>query len=389
MFRPYLDRLEKKITARSSEQYTPSFFSFEMLLVLISMIYGWLVRCRLVLYRLKVLKQKTLPCFVVSIGNIVVGGTGKTPMTLFIAELLVKLHKKVVVVSRGYKGTYSEEALVVSDGYQTFCSSETCGDEPFLLAEKGKFPVVVGKNRYKAGQLAINVFSPDVILLDDGHQHLQLKKNLDLLLFDYKNPLGNSRLLPAGRLRQTPSMSYQQADGLIFTRKPEINQNTNLKNIPCVEETRQLLNHYSDIPHFNSFHHPLIVHQHHPGTNADSAKAAFPISHVNDLKGRSAVLFSGIAVNKSFYKAMDQLEVCIISHLEFNDHHRYKKDDILMVNQEAVISNADLIITTYKDWIKIDQSSNWEKRVVVIDVEIALEDPEQFTAFLLSQGKLT
>lgn len=302
-----------------------------------------------------------------------------------VAELFIKMGKKVVVVSRGYKGTYKESSLIVSDGAKLFCTPEICGDEPFLLAQKKKFPVVVGKDRFKAGQKAIEAFSPDVILLDDGHQHLKLKRNLDLLLFDYKNPLGNGRMLPAGRLRQTPSMFYQPVDGIIFTRKPDINRNINFENITCAKETEKLLNFYPDVPHFNSFHRPLIVHHHHPGARIDKLGLISSMGHLNDLKGINAVLFSGIAVNNSFYKTVDQLGVCVISHLEFNDHHRYKKEDILMVNQKAVTTHADLIITTYKDWTKIDQSFNWEKRVVVIDVEIVLENLEQFTDFLLAE----
>lgn len=385
MFSPYLDRLEKKIAARSSEQYSLSFFSFDMVLVVISVIYGWLVRCRLFLYEIKVLKQKVLPCFVVSIGNIVVGGTGKTPMTLMIAEMLIKMGKKVVVVSRGYKGTFKESSLIVSDGSKLFCTSDTCGDEPFLLARKKMFPVVVGKDRFTAGQMAVNEFAPDVILLDDGHQHLKLKKDLELLLFDYNYPLGNGRLLPAGRLRQKPRMSDKKVDGLIFTRVPEMKRETNFKSITCKTKAGEVLNYYPEVPHFYSYHRPLIVHQHHPGTNIDESKLLFSAGHPNDLKGLNAVLFSGIAVNRSFYKAMDQLGVCIISHLEFNDHHRYKKEDILMVNQKAEATSADLIITTYKDWIKFDPSFKWQKRVVVVDVEIVMEDPEQLTAFLLSK----
>ncbi|OGR34068.1 MAG: tetraacyldisaccharide 4'-kinase, partial [Desulfobacula sp. RIFOXYB2_FULL_45_6] len=221
MFDQWKNKIEDRVTGISGQDYSPALFSLEWVLAGLSYLYGKGAGVWQWLYLKKILRQKELPCFVISIGNIVAGGAGKTPMTLYTAELLKKIGKKPVVISRGYKGVYDGDFCIVSDGRRVFSTAEESGDEPFMMASRLMFPVVVGKDRFKAGMRAVDRFGPDVIVLDDGFQHLRLKKDLDILLFDFKNPLGNTRLLPAGRLRQSPQSSAKRADAVIFTRCPE------------------------------------------------------------------------------------------------------------------------------------------------------------------------
>ena len=221
MSEPWFSRLEKKITQISDQDYDPAFFSFEQLLVTASCLYQAGSGLRLRLYRSGLLKPKRLPCFVISIGNIMAGGVGKTPMAIYLAELLTKMGKRPVVISRGYKGSLKTGAGIVSNGETIFLDTDVAGDEPYMMVRRKTFPVVVGKDRYTAGMLAIEQLNPDVIVLDDAFAHVKLERDLDILLFDHDRPLGNNRMLPAGRLRETPFMSKKRAHAIVLTRCPE------------------------------------------------------------------------------------------------------------------------------------------------------------------------
>lgn len=372
MFEKYLNKLEERISQFSGSNYKPGIFSFEWFAVAMSYGYGMVIRFRLWLYNKGILKQKNLSCFVISVGNIAVGGAGKTPMAIYLAQVLKKMGKQVVVVSRGYKGKYKDPAVIVTDGDQIFISAEDSGDEPYMMAKRKSFPVVIGKDRFKAGMKAMDAFNPDVIVLDDGFQHLKLKRDLDFLLLDYSSPFGNKRFLPAGRLRESPNTSAQRTDALIFTRCLDIDGKT--------ESIEQVLQHYPDCPMFKTFHKPFIFKHIACNTNLKN-----PISDVKDLKGKKAVLFSGIAKNPSFLLSMKESRVNVLDHLEFKDHYKYKDADILMINTSAKNMGADIILTTEKDWAKLDQDSKWSLDLIVIGIQIEFEHPLKFEALLHSR----
>ena len=157
----------------------------------------------------------------ISVGNITVGGTGKTPATAFIARLLIGRGLKVAVLSRGYGGSMEGETAIVADGRTILLDAGQCGDEPYLLAATVPgLMVVMGADRYSAGMLAMERLSPDIFLLDDGFQHLRLRRDLDILLVDWARPFGNGRTLPAGLLRE-PLSAVQRADLVVYTRCPQ------------------------------------------------------------------------------------------------------------------------------------------------------------------------
>lgn len=374
MFKQFLNKLETRIAEISIQNFRPEIFTFEWFLVGISHIYGMVVRFRFLLYKVGVLKTHTLPCFVISIGNIVVGGAGKTPMTIYIAGLLNEMKKKALVVSRGYKGKSKKDFLIVSDGENIFSTAEEAGDEPYMMAKQKIFPVVVGKDRFKAGMKAMDSLRPDVILLDDGFQHLKLARDLDLLLLDYSNPLGNSRFLPAGRLRENTQISAQRADAVIFTRCYDNDEDS--------EKIKQVMKHYPGCPWFKTFHISFVFK--HIIHDQSSEKR---ITSVKSLNGKKAVLFSGIAKNRSFYHSMEESGVNILDHLEFIDHYRYKEHDILMINRLAEKLGADYILTTEKDWVKLGQDVNWGLNLIVIGIQIEFEHPEEFKFFLKQRLK--
>jgi len=369
LFEKYLHKLEERIINISDSNATPHIFSFEWFLLGISNGYGYGIRAWLWLYKKGIFKKKILPCFVVSVGNIAVGGAGKTPMAIYIAGLLKEMGKQVVVVSRGYKGRYKDTSVIVSDGDHIFLGSEDSGDEPYMMAKRKSFPVVVGKDRFKAGIKAIDAFNPDVIILDDGFQHLKLKRDLDLLLLDYIDPLGNNRFLPAGHLRETPQTSSQRADVLIFTRSPDNDENS--------EAVKDVLQYYPDCPWFKTFHVPSILKQ---IVNKENSKGSY--RDVDSLKGKKAVLFSAIAKNRSFYHAMKELGIIVLDHLEFKDHYRYKESDIAMINKAVQKVCADIILTTEKDWAKLDANKKWETDLVVMGIHIQFQESERFQSFL-------
>lgn len=369
MFDQRKKNLIDRITKGFNQDKQPKILSFENGLCVLSKIYGVAVSFRLWLYKKQFLKQKSLPCMVISIGNISVGGTGKTPMAIYIAAVIKSLGKKPVVVSRGYKGEYSGGTLIVSDGEHIFADAQTAGDEAYMMALRRLFPVIVGKDRYLSGCKAIDMFKPDVILLDDGFQHLRLKRDIDFVLLDSEKPFGNNIMLPAGPLREPVDQVSKRGDVLIFTRFDEDKVNMNQMEIISLKNPALMK--------FTSFHKPFIYFQ-------KEKSGAFAYSSVKDLKGKTAVMFSGLAGNHAFYKTMKQSGVNVLVHLEFTDHYLYKEADIFAINQSAKEKKADMILTTEKDWVKFEQYTEWETHFIVIGTDIQFHDPGSLKAYLCS-----
>ena len=180
----------------------PSPVWLEKFLSIASRAYGWCVRLRTAAYDQGMIKAKRLPCVVISIGNVTMGGSGKTPLTIYIAKKLCHLGYRVAVLSRGYGGKAEKSGAIVSDGSQIFVSADVSGDEPYMMAQQlASTPIIVGADRYRSGKIAVRSFNPDVILLDDGFQHRRLARDLDLVLLDASKPGGNGYLFPRGVLR--------------------------------------------------------------------------------------------------------------------------------------------------------------------------------------------
>jgi len=204
-----------------SEDIKPKDYPVLLLLLLCSLFYGLAINLRELLYKLNILKSTKLNTYVISIGNLTTGGTGKTPVTCEIANYINNnMHKKVAIISRGYGGGLSNKNTnIISDGENIFYNSTQAGDEPFWMAENCKnTAVITGKNRVKSGQYAINNFKSEVLLLDDGFQHLKLQRDMDIILIDCMTVFGNGFLLPAGPLRE-PINQIKRADNIIIVNK--------------------------------------------------------------------------------------------------------------------------------------------------------------------------
>ncbi len=338
----------------------------ETLLEGVSYLYGMGVRLRCTAYRRGHLRARRLPCCVVSLGNITVGGTGKTPMALYVAGLIQRLGYRVALVSRGYGGGFEEKGGIVSDGETILCSPKEAGDEPYMVAGLLNSPVVVGKNRFIAGQTALRRFSPDVIVLDDGFQHMALDRDLDFLLMDAQKPFGNGHLLPRGVLRE-PEVAALRAHAVIFTRSDRAVR----PDFGCLSQAAQS----TGGPFFNTIHTPVFMDPlKGDGPSAPDGAAS---RIMETVKGKRVFLFSGIADNLDFRKMWEKMGLKITGHLEFPDHYWYEQHDIDVILAAFKKASGDLLITTEKDYVKIQNRFPQDLPLIVAGVRIRFEQDQE------------
>jgi len=317
------------------------------------------------LYEKGIFEQQRLPCQVVSIGNLTVGGTGKTPMVSYVADLLQGLGLKVAVLSRGYGGKACHCGGIVSDGKTRLMGREASGDEPQLLASKLKgVPILVGKDRYQAGQHAIRRFGASVLVLDDGFQHLALKRDLNFLLLDSERPFGNGHCIPRGPLRE-PMEQVKRASAFILTR---------WQGNHCLGQHPPMLDRYGQgQPIFKSMHVPQGLFW---------AGSKQPLDLVQ-LKGKKIFAFSGIARNDSFRESIFGLGGDVSGFSEFPDHHRYSRRALGLIWKEARALKVDHIITTEKDWVNICPEMPTTPPLLVLGISISFgDDANAFAAYV-------
>ncbi len=325
-----------------------------------SFFYKQILYSRKILYKTGFLSAKKLSCFTISIGNLTAGGTGKTPMTIYLAKLISNMGLRVCVISRGYKRKNESNYLVVSDGEKILLEPHEAGDEPYLIAESlSKVPVIVGKDRFKAGSMAIKKFNPHVIILDDAFQHIKLKRDLDILLFDYQKPVGNGYVLPRGLLRE-PLSAIDRANVVIFTRsdKASLLQSEALNNY--------METHYSV---FKSVHQPYIK-KIIKGT--DSSFKNFNKDGALSLNNSSVFVFSGIADNSDFRYTIINSGCNIAGYMEYPDHYQYSDDDIDEILKRAG-KKIDFIVTTEKDYVKIKKMVKPSINFAIMGVKISFD----------------
>ena len=374
MAQSFLKKLERRIIQITDQDFEPGLFSLEGLLTALSFVYSIGVELRLWFYKTGIFRQNQLSCKVISLGNIVAGGTGKTPMAVYLAHLLKSLGRHPVVISRGYMGKIKTGVEIVGDGQTVFLDAGTAGDEPYMMAAGKSFPVVVGRDRYQAGLAAVERFNPDVIILDDGFQHVRLKRDLDILLFDHDRPLGNNRMLPAGRLRESLKTAAGRTHAVILTRCPENHGPSPHENRRAQTGHDAIKEKQNKIPVFKTFHTPYLAQW--ISLKGDKGQT------LDDLKGKTALLWSGIAQNNSFRATVENLGCRVADHLEFRDHYRYEARDIQLIRNRLAKTNADLLVTTEKDLVKVDRRMEWPCDLAVIGIQIRFEQEERFKAFI-------
>lgn len=347
----------KRIVTKAWDFDGQSDFSnpFHSFLYTLSLAYGGAVRLRNVLYDGGLLGVKRLPRPVVSVGNITAGGTGKTPMVIFLTKLLRERGYRPAVLSRGYRGKGEGRVNVVSDGDHVTASPAEAGDEPFLIASSTGAAVLTGADRFATGSHAVERLGADILVLDDAFQHRRLFRDVDILLLDADRPFGNRCLLPRGPLRE-PVNGLIRADMIVLTRSGEDSGES-----PVEGELRAK---YPGIPVFRAVRQPKEIVPLSAGSfppiQADPLESSpsspqkreqgFPSE---SLQGRRVCAFAGIANPDSFRKTLASLGAETVAFLTFPDHHRYRVEDIEAVRKAAEKGKCEITLTTEKDGVKL------------------------------------
>jgi tetraacyldisaccharide 4'-kinase len=339
----------------------------------LSYLFSGIVQLRWYLYEHRILRNKPLGCMVVVVGNLTVGGTGKTPVVEKFARTLAERGRKVAILSRGYKSkkeplpkklwrklTHGQEAppKIVSDGKNVLLDSEIAGDEPYMLAKNLPGVVVLcDKNRVKAGSFAIRRFGCDTLILDDGFQYLPLKGRLNLLLVDKTNPFGNQHLLPRGILREP--IKHLSRASYIFLTKSDGNRDDALLEL--------IREHNSKAEIIECAHKPQYL-------QAVGSDARLPLEA---LQGAQIGAFSGIASPESFEAMLRDFGAEIRYNQRFLDHHRFTRYEIERLYRKAGNSELEMIVTTEKDAVRLFEDIEPPVPVYYLRLEIDILSGEE------------
>jgi tetraacyldisaccharide 4'-kinase len=335
----------------------------------LSKVFEGAVKLRRFLYNVRILRDSTLGVQVIAIGNLTVGGTGKTPVVEKFARELQDQGRQVAILSRGYRSKppplrkrllnkllFREDRTpprIVSDGKSLLLDSETAGDEPYMLASNLKDVVVlVDKDRVKSGRYAIEKFGCDTLLLDDGFQYWKLRgRRRDIVLIDCQQPFGNERMLPRGTLREPPShlarastIFITKSDGKTDALRERIaEQNPNAPVIECI-------------------HHPMYFEDVFTGERMG----------IEFLAGKRVASLSGIAQPESFEKSLESIGAELVYSKRFADHHRFTQQEVINAINRSKKRQAQLIITTQKDAVRFPKIDRRDIPILFMRVEIKI-----------------
>ena len=286
---------------------------------------------------------------VISVGNLTMGGSGKTPFVAHLARRLKFEGKRPAILSRGY-GRTSRGVILVSEGHGPLVTPDVGGDEPVALAMRLPGVIVaVGEKRIEAGRAA-QAAGADVFLLDDGYQHLSLERDANLLLLDAKDPFGGGRFPPRGRLRE-PLSALARADAFVFTRAEP--------DTPSAEASATLQKWNPSAPVFTARMKPSGLYD-DSGAPVEGAV----------LEERRCLAVCGVAQPESFAATLTELNISAEQVLAFRDHHRYTARDLARIEKAARAAGASWIVTTEKDAVKLGGSLSLPTVTVRLSVEV-------------------
>ena len=346
------------------------------LLTAVSKLYFLGVQTRLFLFNRGLLRSHSLGVTVISVGNVTLGGTGKTPVVERLARELRDGGRKVAILTRGYKrktpffkrllrSGLADEPKVVSDGSRVLVNPTEAGDEPYMLAKNldGVF-VVVGKNRVKSGNHAIRKLGADTLILDDGFQYLPLRRKHDIVLIDCTNPFGNGALIPRGTLRE-PLKNLRRANHLMLTKS-----NGNM------DELRRQVKAFNDKAEIiETRHNPKYFEELYTTFRKD----------LDFIQSKKIFVISAIARPESFEGILKELGADIAKHFRFLDHHRFTYEEVEEIFSRARAEKVDAIITTEKDAVRMPVMGKYRIPVYFLRVSIEiLNGQKDFSEFVSS-----
>lgn len=331
---------------------------FFLFLRFLSLLYltGYLIRKSL--YGLGLIKPKKLSAKVISVGNITVGGSGKTPFVLYLARKLQDKEINFAILTRGYK-RLSKDTREMKKNDSPDIKWEQVGDEPYLLSNHlPAIPVIVNRDRFHSGKIAQDKYKADFLLLDDGFQHWGLKRDLDIVMIDSSIDLEKEKLLPSGRLRE-PLSSLKRANLFILTRVDQSEYKDKVKNLlqrynpqaPIVESILQI----SSVQNWKN-------------------KTEIDLSR---LQGKKALAFCGIGNPFSFERTLKSSGLEILNAFFFLDHYIYTRKDLLSLQTEARKSGVSYLITTEKDSIRLPDTGELTIPLLVVKVELKIISGEE------------
>lgn len=306
---------------------------------------------------------------VISIGNITVGGTGKTPMVSYVCSYFLKKGMKPVVLSRGYKAKDNKISTIVSDGTNILVTPEESGDEAYLLAKKlPGCAVVIGRSRIQSAQIAVEQLKADVLVMDDGFQHRKLNRDLDIVLLDATNPFGYENVLPRGLLRE-PLSGLNRADLVILTKTDQVES----VDLTAIEERlRRLAPQLRWVSSVHNPQTPLLLRDWKNGS----------VSQDNFLpEGQPLLAVSAIGNPASFTKTIHSAGYTVIDELSFRDHHNYSDKDVLFILAKANATGVKGIVITEKDAVKLmkfDQAVDSAIPFYVLPIGITITENDDF-----------
>lgn len=332
-------------------------------LAVLGWVYGRAQAGRRWAYRRGLLSSFRAGVPVISVGNVTAGGTGKTPCVEAICRLLLAEGVRPAVLSRGYGGRLRGAWAAVSDGRELLLGAEVAGDEPLLLARRlPGVPVLVGADRRQTARAAVEQFGAEVLVLDDGFQHLRLVRDLDIVTLDARHPFGNGHCFPRGLLREFPR-ALAAADLVLVTR-------TRRSHPQRLETLRAEVGRLNPrAPVLRTTHAPLAV--------ADLVTGDLrPLEVLRDLK---VLAFAGIGTPEVFFQELEELGARVLEAVPYRDHHPFTRADLAQLERWAGLMNAQALITTEKDGVRLAPFLPAAIPTLALRIEMAvLDDAEAF-----------
>ena len=322
-------------------------------------LYGAITRARLKLYQKGLLQTEEVGAPVISVGNITTGGTGKTPLVEWVARIVARESLRACILTRGYGRANQSERVLVSDGKEILSNAREGGDEPLLLAEKlkGLAAVVSDADRVAAARWALTNLGSEVFILDDGFQHLRIKRDLDLVVIDATNPFGGGRLLPQGRLRE-PLKGLRRADAVIITRADQIAEIDALKL-----EVERLS---GGLPLF-------LSRTRIKGLRPCSDSTLDESMAIDSAPRPAAAAFCAIGNPHAFFSQLGKADHNLVYKKAFMDHHSYNQSDVDELVNRAVERGAKVLLTTEKDAVKL-RSLRFHLPCYAVEIEMEFDD---------------